>query len=799
MLSDHVLRETRSFANRHNKPRRSQDAHADLHVKQSTGPVLAEIATNNQTLRPGPQSRASPASSIERKRAEQILKQHGSPPGLRVTAGGRIVTSDQSPLCSPRYGYSAINKNGGLIRFAPGYPPPPHTFSNFAKSLPNGFVAQNPDGKLCQMVDGRFLPISEVNGLPQLFITAPNLASIPPLSGHSPERSRQDGDAPAKQQESMMPPASVQVSALEKEYQKLETERRGLDKTEVLQRAALTSKSYNQLIQKRREIVSSQDELRRNIKTLKDARASAESSAIQAESQAFPTYDEPRLSVSSMFPAMPFSGWSFDGNGFDGQGMMPYMMPAPATNNFAMYPPYQAFPMPPVNMPASPYMTATAQNAGDFQASAPDTNHVRHDDPALAFPSVPHELVVGSSRYQSHDKLTDRRDSDRTHLQPVVQTGHGDVRKSVLNPKSAIYRPPAMSEQPDLTPHAEARTDTRAASPGAIATPSIGDDATHSEVDSRRHSSECSFATADFFPQRGVSKGVAAGHAADGTTISQVAPEASDSEQVMTAAASIVDANTHGFEHATHSQVREPLGSNGPAEGSADGQNNLISELEATENAQSSPDPQSTESVVSYNRTYIDQNDKLTNIPADVALAMPPLTTPQNLHMGSLQSFSLQRAYPGHRVLSSPALDWKSSSSIAQVAGLATGYMAQFDGTIPELAAMDVLGPLARRSTSGPSVASSMIARPSTPTMPEARTSRFTEEAMPETDSPRSPAMSPSGRRTSPAKARFAQIAGMAGIKVRVESNENKDGHHEPLTPQERRRWRNVWKKKHTE
>lgn len=54
----------------------------------------------------------------------------------------------------------------------------------------------------------------------------------------------------------------------------------------------------------------------------------------------------------------------------------------------------------------------------------------------------------------------------------------------------------------------------------------------------------------------------------------------------------------------------------------------------------------------------------------------------QSQPLESVQPFSMQRAYPGHRVLSSPALEWKTATSIAHVAGLASGYFAQYDGML---------------------------------------------------------------------------------------------------------------------
>ena len=98
---DHVLRGVRSFAARSTSSTLPTDTlRAPSESRHNPVNVLSEIDPNNQALRGFGQFRASPTESIKKKnKAESILKQHGSPPGLRVTAGGRIVPSDQSPLC----------------------------------------------------------------------------------------------------------------------------------------------------------------------------------------------------------------------------------------------------------------------------------------------------------------------------------------------------------------------------------------------------------------------------------------------------------------------------------------------------------------------------------------------------------------------------------------------------------------------------------------------------------------------------------------------------------------------------
>ena len=157
------------------------------------------------------------------------------------------------------------------------------------------------------------------------------------------------------------------------------------------------------------------------------------------------------------------------------------------------------------------------------------------------------------------------------------------------------------------------------------------------------------------------------------------------------------------------------------------------------------------------------------------------------------QSAYLRAVYPGNRVLSSQ-LEWKSGSSIAQVAGLAQGYVAQYDGTLNDLAALGgEMAPLTRTSGNAGAIAtdSSSTSNKASPIASAQRT-KFVEGSM-QTDEHinDSPTSSPSKK--SPTKAKFAHIAGMAGIKVRVEDQVDE----ERTSPRDKPRWRDVWRKGH--
>lgn len=543
----HVLRSARSIGARSTRSFADSDTlrppPADGQPNRS---VLGEIAPNNQALKPYlGRLRPSPTPSLKKKKAEQILKEHGSPPELRVTAGGRIVPRDQSPLCSPRYGYSAINKNGGLIRFAPNYPP--LSRSEISGPLPNGFIAQGPNG-LCQLVDGQFLPIKEVDGIPQLYIAAPNVKTLsqgkaingssvttPDVFGQPNYASRPDQACHARGETSAFstpaltgPTIAIQIQALEKEYTKLEQEQKELDKIEVLQRSTMTGKAFSQLIQKRRELVRSLNEIRISLKALKEMRQTPDAPPIYAP--------EPSMSSQSFvppppgpayMPRPPVPGWAYDGNAPD--VMMPYVgFQVPREVPMFMgqpgaYPRYPAaFPAPaqPMPMPFNPFgfpLDVYAPHGTQTVAAPSDLPHAHPTNNVAS--TAGHSPHVKESSNGTLVSEVNSSPSRRTHAveikKPDVRSGSPHGQKSSLNPMSPSYQP----KKPQLD-----STSQVPSSPGAnrIETPNFtqgledavqmhnawveetngANKCTESQSSTEGHNSSISsFATADFFPQ----------------------------------------------------------------------------------------------------------------------------------------------------------------------------------------------------------------------------------------------------------------------------------------------------------
>lgn len=405
-------------------------------------------------------------------------------------------------------------------------------------------MAQDPSGRLLQVVDGQFLPVNEANGLPQLYIAAPNLNNFPPgKMGANPvrqqtsqDRSTSSAAAPRMRQPTLS--ISIQIQALEKQYSKLEQESRDLDKVEVLQRPAMTTKSYQQLVSTRRELVTRLNDIRISIKDLKDQqRGSPDQVSPQADEHSSPPQQHmPSFAGIPMLPQghMPqgnLPGWSFDGLPHDAQGMMAYpgQMPVPPELGYfmpqpGMYPgqmpqypsmPAPSGPFPPMfNLMGMPpaeafHGYANIANAAPqmFPNQVPLVPTGRRTDSTEEVSKAPRNAAHATT---SSDKESPRRSHALEIRNPEVKLESGQGNKSSLNPMSPSYQPASLSTKPSTPQSKPARTQAESPSPAlaeAIRAHNswVGEsravtNSANSQRGFRYESSNASFATADFFP-----------------------------------------------------------------------------------------------------------------------------------------------------------------------------------------------------------------------------------------------------------------------------------------------------------
>ncbi|KAK4574486.1 hypothetical protein LTR86_001327 [Recurvomyces mirabilis] len=511
---EHVLRGSRSFAARSWKSRASvpslcvpsnnenrstnasdNDRPAAPYIARAV-PVLGEIIGNNQILRPpflGYKPGPSPTPSLRKKKIESLVKAHGSPDHVRVTAGGRIVPSEQSPLCHPRYGYSAIKTNGGLIKFAPNLS---SGKANWTQATQNGFVAQDVNGRLCQIVDGTILPLHETEDGLQLYIPAPNLNITQPvpamIAPHMPSNRVVSAGSAVQAEGLQEPPIMSQINALELEYSKLEHELKDVDKTEVLHGRTMGKGSRDALIAKRRELIVNLDKIRKALKSLREQPTSTSPPQVFGRKSMSPprnrrpAFLQQRQNQPTTMPGLqhglpiyapgfggppaapPFGGpYNFHTTpspdlGFGGQSWMPpptmFMPPPPFDGSMSS----TSLPYPAVSLDMAP--PVLQQPAANQMTDG----HLPQNDGARSFADL-------------------QKVSSPMHLRALpIKAPHSAV-KSSLNPMSPIYKPGTV-----MLP----AQDTR-----AVAKPVIKPVDSPTKTMHKVHSSSVSsLATADFFP-----------------------------------------------------------------------------------------------------------------------------------------------------------------------------------------------------------------------------------------------------------------------------------------------------------
>lgn len=562
--TEHVLRGSKSFTARsfrsrthvnsvHFAPNKHNDENIAVYVDVSQDQpqpqviapgkphVLGEIANNAIPPRSGHwRLRTSPTPSIRKTKIEALVKHHGSPQHVRVTAGGRIVPSEQSPLCHPRFGYSAIKSNGALIKVAPNHVGK----AQWINTTQDGFVAQDVNGRLCQIVNGMVMPLNEENGAVRLYVPAPNLNITQPGPGSSMAApatteqhdfsNRQKSDSQVAKTSAPQPSIATQQKALEGEYSNLDHELKELNKTEVLHGSTMNKAAKDALFTKRRELVVNLDRVRKAIKSLKemhqDAQVPTSPKAMRDRQSMSPHRDRlppflqrsrqsnsvsappaqvpwhplgpPAYGPTSSLPVGPVFGVQGIVNPTAPFPAMPYQMPSPGI--FMQPPPFDGSmgaPFPAQQEPA---------NSANFVPAAPAP---------MPQPRVVNGLQSGHRTIPQNDGSTSSSDPKvasprQSHALPIRDPGTKQVAnvKSALNPMSPVYKPSSGARQPVGTDRPTSmRIQERAATPLAllhsshpVASSSADRDSHASPVRKKvvvDSSSISSVKTADFFPR----------------------------------------------------------------------------------------------------------------------------------------------------------------------------------------------------------------------------------------------------------------------------------------------------------
>ncbi|KAF7193273.1 hypothetical protein HII31_05367 [Pseudocercospora fuligena] len=521
---EHVLRGTKSFTARSWKSRAST---ATLRVSSNrsnienlsvqgeditrptglsvpaSGRVLGEIAPNGQfivgrnfKLRP------SPTPSLKKKKVEELVKAHGSPQHMRVTAGGRIVPSDQSPLCHPRFGYSAIKANGGLIKFAPNHRPGDQ-LQEWEPTTQDGSVGQDKQGQLYQIVNGTVLRLREQDGALQLYMPATNLDIMrAPAVGMAPVQ-RPHNMVSSQQNERIIvsePSNASQITGLELKYSKLEGQLKEIDKSEVIHGRTMHRAAKDALVARRRELVTRMDRVRKDLKHLKSLppqNAPTSPRAMRARESVSPPGRRQVPPFLHMQPGPGIHAPQQSYSAFIG-GQPDQCRPSLSPEEFFAANPWTM--APPGMYAPPPFDGSMAGPAFPAYPSAP------------AIPGTNASLVVGnmSGAPDNTQPLVDSLahlsiESPRSHAVSIKapDTRLGANAKSGLNPMSPVYKPGFPAAPVAKSSSTELSTGSNSFQKHIQPTKTASDEtASPAKRDAHLHSSSVSsLGTADFFPR----------------------------------------------------------------------------------------------------------------------------------------------------------------------------------------------------------------------------------------------------------------------------------------------------------
>jgi hypothetical protein len=229
------------------------------------------------TAPPTATKRPSPSPSVKRGKAERLLKEHGSPPGLRVTAGGRIVPGDLPPL-GARPSFNINNPHA--LRVAPG-----DIMAAQSQPAPNSTARiELIGGQPVVVVGDRLFALPTVNSGSAVPTAAPAADKTLAKSVNDGTSLSNQGALPGlsfapSRTNSQTPFAGLDLSTLKAQQAVKKQELRNVEQTEVLQSGHQTEGWRASMIEKKRDLIVELDALRKQISTLESDPATANQDA----------------------------------------------------------------------------------------------------------------------------------------------------------------------------------------------------------------------------------------------------------------------------------------------------------------------------------------------------------------------------------------------------------------------------------------------------------------------------------------------------------------------------------------
>ncbi|KAF2145809.1 uncharacterized protein K452DRAFT_342558 [Aplosporella prunicola CBS 121167] len=413
----------------------------------------------------------SPSPSIKRSKAERLLKEHGSPPGLRVTAGGRIVPTDMVALGSPQYPLNSAkptNMSNSSLRQSAleqsngqpfvGTPFADH-FTYDALGRPIGLSGQPvfsvpptalysqmfpyPPGTIHHVVlpNGQVVYPHPPQGQPKQYVPIPPVSPVSPTPTEANSASLNN---------------HLRITNFKKQLERLHLEQRDLERDLVIRESQITPEERTRLIGRKMEMINQADEIRKEVKQLQALVKADSSESIQSETQK----QQPSVTQTMPIYTQPL-GFA---PGQVGPQSFPYQFPqqsgeypsfAPQVNQIsAFYPGMQPLGGTLAPGPAPAHQGNGTASGGSQVSQAPSADQSNESPVLKKTPAI-------SSRRSHALEIKDPR-----KVAVAEKEKPSNFKRSTLDPTSPTYEP-----KKSTTPEVDSQFVFVPPSPSPIASP----------------------------------------------------------------------------------------------------------------------------------------------------------------------------------------------------------------------------------------------------------------------------------------------------------------------------------------
>ncbi|OJD37973.1 fimbriae-associated protein fap1 [Diplodia corticola] len=446
----------------------------------------------------------SPTPSLKRDKIQRLIKEHGSPPGLRVTAGGRIVPHDMPALGSPQYPVNSNSCKMGEWTFAgargtpmqrtTSQPPylrrasdavPPPVFEPMSRSNSSNTAVNTTIPAYAHGYNSGFMPLF-FPGPQFAFAQAPTKSfNVPTPATNSTNNST----------------AKADTVELRKMLEKLHTDQRNLEREMVIREGNLTAEERQSMVEQKVQMVNESDRIRKDIKRLE----SGDSSGSGSSEQQRPAIPQPSGFVATQVGQQPALNPYIFSNG--PAGFIPFAPGSqfPPPYMFPNVVPFQGFTSldGTSTTPEGEGIVPAADKAAKKDTQEEGDKQEQQTKPAAHAPRRSHALEIKDPNKSSEQKVTSKR-SALDPTSPAYTPQKKSKSEASHEDSSLVFVPPSPS--PIASPYRDATfaahfpwlCSNNAEDKKNGSTTRISPE--HSVTSSAHRPSASSINTADFFP-----------------------------------------------------------------------------------------------------------------------------------------------------------------------------------------------------------------------------------------------------------------------------------------------------------